>query len=123
MVFLELMVRVELNCHFPDIVIDTAFTETESMIIALHLVEVETSEVADINGGMTPEQEVASVLIPFLNNRRSSLYICRDIPYIIFSHTLQVAQPEEHAIGLQISRGSDRGERYEDCSRVLLVQP
>ena len=56
MVLLELMVGIELYSHLPNIVVDAAPAEAEGMVVALHVVEVDTSQMTRIYGGMTPEQ-------------------------------------------------------------------
>ena len=70
------------------------------MVIALHVVEVKTSEMADIDGGMAPEEQASAVLVPLFYERSGSFHIGRHIPDIAFRHVLEVSQPEEHTVGI-----------------------
>ena len=42
-VLLELMIRIEFYGHAPDVVVDTALTSTDGVVVALHIVEVDAS--------------------------------------------------------------------------------
>ena len=115
--------RVQLDGHLPDIVVDTAGAEAEGMVIALHVVQVQTAQVAGVHGGMAPEQEAAAILVPFTDGRCRRLDGGRDVPDIGLADTLQVTQPEQDTVRSQVAGGSDGREGKEDGGRIGVMQP
>ena len=93
------------------------------MVVALHLIEADATQMSGIDSSMTPKQHASTILIPFLNRWCCSLHIGRDVPNVAFAHTLKVAQPEEHTVGLYYIDRSDGAERNELSRRIGLVQP
>ena len=72
---------------------------------------------------MRPEQEVAAVLHILLNTRSCILGYIREIPDVVHIACLDVAQPEEHAIVLDISNSVDVSEVNIFALRIVLVEP
>ena len=122
-VLLELVVGIQLDGHLPHVVVDAAATEAEGVVVTLHIVEADATEVACIDGGVAPEEHAASSLVPLANERRSGLYVGGDVPHVAFADVLKVAEPEEYAVGLNHVGGSDACEGHELSRGVVVVQP
>ena len=78
---------------------------------------------ANVRGGVAPEQQATAVLIPFLDDRCSTFHDFGDAPYLILTDALEVAQPEEHAERLHIVGTLDVAEVQVLSGRIGLVQP
>ena len=93
------------------------------MVVALHVVEVDASEVAGIDGGVAPEEEATASTIPVADDGCCSQHVVRHAPHVAFRHALEVAQPEEHAERVDDVGRGNAGEGHELSRGVLLVQP
>ena len=94
MVLLELMVRVQLYGHLPDIVVDAADAGSNGAVVALELVQAYAAQVTGIHGSVAPQQQASAVLVPGLDGRCGGLYVCRHCEYFRFTDAFQVTQPE-----------------------------
>ena len=121
MILLELVVGVELDGHSPGILVDTAHTEAEGMVVALHFIEVDAAQVSGIDGSVAPEQHRTAILVPLADDRCGSLYVGGDVPYVTLRDTLKVAQPEEHTVWFDIGCTLDVVEAHELSCRIGLV--
>ena len=117
------MVGIQLYGHLPDIVVDAAETEAEGVVVVLHVVKVETSQVSGIDGGMAPEQKATASLVPLADDGCGSLHVGRHVPHVALAYAFQVAHPEEHAERLDDIGGGDGGEGYELGGGIGLVEP
>ena len=72
---------------------------------------------------MRPEQQVSTILHILLNARSCVLGYVREVPDVIHITSLDVAQPEEHAIVLDVLNGVDVAEVYILALWIVLVEP
>ena len=103
MILLELVIGVQLYSHPPNIVIDATFTEAEGMVIVLHVVEVDTTQMTSIDCCVTPEQHASALFIPLLDEWCGSLHVGRDVPYVAFAYTLKVAPELVETVRARVS--------------------
>ena len=72
---------------------------------------------------MLPEQQVAAILYILLNTWCSILSYVREVPDIIVIASLEVAQPEEHTVVLNVLNGTDVAEIDVLTLRIVLFEP
>ena len=122
-VFLELAVGIEFNSHLPNIVIDAARAEAEGVVVALHFVEADATEMTGIDSGMAPEQQRTTLLVPLADGRRGSLHVSGDVPHVALADAFEVAHPEQHAEAVNVGNRLHVVEADELGGGIVGVQP
>ena len=93
------------------------------MVVGLHVVDVQPSQMTDIDGGMAPEEQASASLVPFPDDGSGELHHFGHVPYSVLANTFQVAEPEEHAEWFDVANALHVAEIHILSSGIIGLQP
>ena len=114
---------VQADAHLPGVGVPAAGTASEGVADATKERGGEAVDGADVRSGIRPEQQVATILYILLDAGGCVAGHIGEVPDVVDVAGLEVAQPEEHAVVLNVLISVDVAEIDVFTLRIICLEP